>query len=400
MKPLASIRFGLPGALVLAVICTSALLALVTARLADARSVDLANSYGESLAAQLADMATEAVIAADLTSLAAITRRMAAIEAVAAVRIESLDGRRLAASGTADPGTVRPYLAQIAFEDTVIGRARVELRDHALALTGAGLWIAWSLLTVVLAGVAGLAGRTLSRGWLQPVEALTRLHAASVGLPVPPGGDLQAAASLLQALLDNPEPSAPPPPDTAVTVVNLFNHQSLAAAAAYQALERAATAAEQVAALYGGHLHATRNGVVLGWHASDAEHVWNGICGALLLARLLDDTPGGEFRIGVHLWSGADGLPAVVDAELVREAVALSSFAPSGQVAVSSAVMELLGMPDDRIRARAVAGTTWQALNRARHQVWVLEGLAPRFASLLERQVAHLDAAGHVSAGV
>ena len=205
------------------------------------------------------------------------------------------DAVEIGANSTIDRG---------ALEDTVIGRARVELRDHALALTGAGLWIAWSLLTVVLAGVAGLAGRTLSRGWLQPVEALTRLHAASVGLPVPPGGDL----------LDNPEPSAPPPPDTAVTVVNLFNHQSLAAAAAYQALERAATAAEQVAALYGGHLHATRNGVVLGWHASDAEHVWNGICGALLLARLLDDTPGGEFRIGVHLWSGADGLPAVVDA--------------------------------------------------------------------------------------
>ncbi len=360
------------------------MLTVLLAGLSERAAARLARGYGTALASQVAAMATEPVIAADLASLSALAGRIADDPAVASVSVTALDGRLLAGA----PMSARSalvFIGQIEFEDTVIGQVRVALEPRAFQVLGPLGRLGWAAAVVLLGAASVLIGRRLGQCWAEPVDALSRRTALVCELTPVDAPDISAARQVLAQLDANTEPEAGERPANAVTLVNLFD-QRVGGCAADAAHARAMEALQRVASLYGGDVELIRGGAVLTWRYADSESVFQGICAALLAARLLRTGAAGEFRIGVHALD--EDTP--VDGQLVREAVALSSFAGSGEIALSSNLVRLLAPDDERVELRQVAGTTWQALNRRSDSAWLLAGIATRFEALLVRQQAQL----------
>jgi hypothetical protein len=282
------------------------------------------HAHGKLAAQTVAGLSAAPLMTQDRIELGLISRRAAALPAIAHVRIAGVDGQILADTGalSATQGAGDEFSAPIRIEGAAVGT--VTVTTNPAARPRAPVW-PWLLAL----GVAALLPWLLFEA--QRLLASMTAIAAQRGQP--------------PAVADAPGAAAQPPDRGQVLVVaNLLNQFSMAPDTRIRLLADMQDTIDPHAARYGaGAEPLETSGLLLRFAVDETgapARVFEAICAALVLARFLarqDDE--GIFRLGLHfLPPGTEAEPGIADTAM------LAATASEGQIMASAeALAQLAG---------------------------------------------------------
>lgn len=384
---------------------------------------------GERLAEEYAQRAASLLARDDRIGLTVEVQRWSRAEDVAGVQILGVEERPIAQAGQQVTG--RTLSLPIYFEETLLGRLDVRFDESVLRAAQLRLSLYLLVSALLLTGLGWLAWRFYFRQ-LTTAQARVANHLCEAfpGLEVSRRKDpLHQIADITQQLerhydpslrlldhlqrrLSNPEFDAleasfarldqPGEIRDAVLVrVQLLNladlDSELDAPAIKRLLDRIQRRCADVLRLY--NARATENPwqFLLAAYPNDPDLVTRALCASQVLLHLIQgEGQQARFSISVHagpLYQGYQlnaGAPTrVVFGQATRELELLSLYNQGPQILVSDAVLQLEPL-GNVIEASIYRDLT---LPDAEHlEIWRLEGFAPRWQRVLERQVDALRA--------
>jgi len=360
-----------PDLSVLLAAVISALLAalglLVTWTLFDPQQARM-DRFGASTVAALAELSMEPLLKQDRLHLGVIGNRLVELDEVTAVATYTVDNQLLTLSGTL---TGPQFAESISIDENIVGHVRIALAPAAFAggisaPQNRSQALGFSLLIILGAALGASVLSNVLREWragrlvfvrpaLPPAMRRNRRRAPVTG-----------AESADDEDTDEPIEEAPPPADIRhyLLGVNLYNQLSLQGAEREFELSLCTELAEAVALEYQGQVVSLPGlGALVDFdHTNEEDRAFDVVCAGFALARLLrDESPFGNYRLGLHVVSQAGDEPLPLDHPAVGDVSLLSALARDSTLAISESLFTAIGA-SDRLTTRPMANVLLEEL--------------------------------------
>lgn len=323
--------------------------------------------FGASTVAALAELSMEPLLKQDRLHLGVIGNRLVELDEITAVATYTVDNQLMTLSGTL---TGPQFAESISIDDNIVGHVRITLDPAAFdggfsapQNRSQALWI--SLLIVLGAGLGASMLSNVWREWrsgrlvFERPSLPTALHRGRRGVPAPAADSDDEDAGV------TPEETAPPADIRHYLLgVNLYNQLSLQGAEREFELSLCTELAEAVALEYQGQVVSLPGlGALVDFdHTDEEDRAFDVVCAGFALARLLrDESPFGNYRLGLHVVSQVGDEPLPLDHPAVGDVSLLSALARDSTLAISESLFTAIGA-SDRLMTRPMANVLLEEL--------------------------------------
>ena len=325
------------------------------------------DTFGSTAADRLSELAVKPLLGNDNLALSSLINDMSMFDEIEGISIYSVDDQLLAVAGNSALGSTLPVFSQkIRVQDTIAGDVRIMINPDAFRTPFVDKFL--RSLGWCAAGLIAVIGVTIGLSF--------RGHLSESHPQVEEGIGSQTNVFIL--------------------VVNVFNQISLPVEARDRAMSIAAARSNRVANLYAARATSLKGtGVALAFDQTDAQdRSFEVVCAALLLSKSLDgmnrdhyteERPKIRFRFGLHVGPVCKALDELLSTDHARDAVLLSALASDGHLAVSEDVMASIS-GNERIIGQIKDNPAAISLISTSHRYHLIEGVAPAYQSLIERQ--------------
>jgi uncharacterized membrane protein affecting hemolysin expression len=328
------------------------------------------DSFGNAMAASLANQVVEPFAAKDLIYLGVLANRTIELPEVVGAAVYTVDDDLVTLTGDVSGG--RPFTRPIVRDGAIVGYVRVHIDEADFSEPlHPGLIVA-SLLWMLLIPAAVI--------WSDPLIGSTSARRRSTMRDIGP---------IPEASADDADRADAGSLDYLITI-NLFNQLSLTPDQCRRELEFARATALPIADLYHAEVEPLPGtGLVLVLHPTDSDdRPFHVICAAYALSGLFERVDSwGRYRFGVHV---RDHETAAVDQTAVADAAVLSALAGDNAVVVSDALYERMPYPE-RVVCDSLVHPLIDELSTIGGRAHLVRRLADPHQDLVDQQVRELS---------
>ena len=281
-------------------------------------------AFGETMAAQIAELVLEPLVSEDRIRLHTLTNRMAEFEQIVGISISSVDNQLISAAGRSTNNPQLPtFTHRIVVQETIAGDVRVAVEPNAFRT---------AIKDKIQASIMWMFGAIFVAGLLEVFFQMTS---------IPTRNDLNKTPSQTEPIQEE---------YCYVLVVNVFNQIILSQDDRKNLLNHVMHSSGKVANLYAANVfNLAGTGILMAFEKTeDKERVFEIICATVLLRQILSisilDYPKINYRFGLHVAPNSH-IADVSNSEYIADTIVLSALAQDGEISCSGEVgIELEGI--------------------------------------------------------